>query len=75
MGKSQFVSPHSGKWSVKGAGNSKATAVFNTQAQAYNRARSIAQNQHSEVVVQGKNGQIRVKNSFGNDPCPPKDKD
>ena len=35
-------------------------------------ARSIAINQKSEVVIHGTNGQIRAKDSYGNDPCPPK---
>ena len=35
MAKNQHVTPHkSGKWQVKGAGNSKATVVTNTQKEA-----------------------------------------
>lgn len=63
-----------GNWQVKGENNSRATAVTRTQADAIKRARNIAINQKSEVVIHGKNGQIRNKNSYGNDPCPPKDK-
>jgi hypothetical protein len=59
---------------VKGAGNSKATSTHKTQAEAINAARSIAQNNRSEVVIHGKNGKIRDKDSYGNDPNPPKDK-
>lgn len=36
---------------------------------------AIAQNQHSELVIHGRNGQIRDKDSHGHDPCPPKAKD
>nr|WP_317049978.1 DUF2188 domain-containing protein [Clostridium neonatale] len=36
------------------------------------RAREIAQNQKSEVIVHGRNGRIRQKNSYGNDPFPPR---
>ena len=28
-----------------------------------------------EVIIQGRNGQIRSKDSYGNDPCPPRDKE
>jgi len=63
-----------GNWQVKGENNSRATAVTRTQADAIKRARNIAINQKSEVVIHGRNGQIRNKNSYGNDPCPPKDK-
>lgn len=69
----QHVTPHkNGGWQVKGAGNSRATARTSTQAEAYQIAKVIATNKHSEVVVHGKNGRIREKNSFGNDPFPPK---
>lgn len=69
----QHVTPHkNGGWQVKGAGNSRATAKTSTQTEAYQIAKAIATNKHSEVVVHGKNGRIREKNSFGNDPFPPK---
>lgn len=72
MGKNQHVTPHGNQWQVKGAGNQKATAVTQTQQQAIKIAHDIAQNQKSELVIHGQNGQIRQKDSFGNDPYPPK---
>ena len=72
-GRNQHVTRHSaGGWQVKGAGNSRATARTSTQKEAIAVARSIAINQKSEVVIHGTNGQIRAKDSYGNDPCPPK---
>ena len=67
-GKNQIVGPHSGGWQVKGAGNSKATAVTPTQKKAISIAREIAKNQSSELIIQGTNGRIRQKDSYGNDP-------
>lgn len=76
MGNNQWVSPrNNGKWGVHGEGNSRDTNVFDTQAEAIARAREIAINQHSEVIVQGRNGRIRSKDSYGNDPCPPRDRE
>ena len=72
MAKNQHVVPHDGGWAVKGAGNSKATAVRSTQAEAINVARGIAQHQGGELVIHGTNGQIREKDSYGHDPYPPK---
>lgn len=73
MGKNQHVTKHpSGGWQVKGAGNSRATARTSTQKEAIAVAKSVAINQKSEVVIHGTNGQIRAKDSYGNDPCPPK---
>ena len=73
MGKNQHVTPHpQGGWQVKGAGNTRATVRTQTQGQAQQIAREIARNQHSEVVIHRSNGQIRAKDSYGNDPFPPK---
>jgi hypothetical protein len=74
MGKNQYVVKYGSNWAVKGAGNSKATRVVSTQREAIDIARTIAQNQHSEMRVQNSEGRFRVCNSYGNDPCPPKDK-
>ncbi len=74
MGKNQHVVKHTDGWAVKGAGNSKATKVTSTQKEAIEAAREIAINQESEVVIHGKDGKIRDKDSYGNDPHPPKDK-
>lgn len=67
-GKNQHVTKHNGGWQVKGAGNSKATAVTKTQKEAIEIAREIAKNQSSELIIHGTNGQIRQKDSQGNDP-------
>lgn len=73
MGKNQHVVPHpKGGWQVKGAGNSRATKRTETQAQAAEIARTIAINQKSERLIHGVDGRIRAKDSYGNDPYPPK---
>lgn len=71
-GKNQHVVPHHGEWAVKGEGNQKATSVHSTQQQAVNAAREIARNQQSELVIHRPDGRIRDKDSYGNDPFPPK---
>lgn len=68
MKKNQHVVPHQGKWAVKGAGNERNTVITNTQQQAIEKARQIARNQESELLIHGRNGTIRKKNSYGNDP-------
>lgn len=73
MGKNQHVTHRSdGNWQVKGAGNSKATVITSTQKESIKIATNIARNQKSELVVHGLDGKIREKNSYGNDPYPPK---
>jgi len=71
-GKNQHVVPRNGEWAVRGAGNSRATSVHETQRAAIEHARGIAQNQGSELLIHGRNGQIRERDSYGNDPHPPK---
>lgn len=68
MGKNQHVVPHQDGWAVKGEGNSKATKVTGTQAEATKIAKEIAINQESELLVHRKDGTIRDRNSYGNDP-------
>lgn len=73
MGKNQWVSPRGDKWAVHGEGNQRDTKQFATQREAISYARSIAINQKSELITQGRNGKIRSKDSYGNDPYPPRD--
>lgn len=68
----QHVVPRGDDWAVRGAGNSRATVIVDTQREAIERAREIAINQRTEVVIHRPNGQIRDSNSYGNDPFPPK---
>lgn len=73
MGKNQHVTPHpDGGWQVKGANNTKATVRTQTQSESISIAKAIASNQKSELLIHGTNGQIREKNSYGNDKFPPK---
>ena len=74
MGKDQFVVKHGTRWAIKGANNERATRVTDTQEEAIRIARIIAINQKSEIRVQDRNGKWRKCNSYGNDSCPPKDK-
>ncbi|MFT6405924.1 MAG: hypothetical protein ACJAVI_005893 [Candidatus Azotimanducaceae bacterium] len=73
-GKNQHVVKHPEGWAVKGSGNSKATKVTKTQKEAIDVAEQIARNQQSDTKIHGTDGKIRAGNSYGNDPCPPKDK-
>ena len=72
--KTQRVTPRpEGGWQHKGDGNERATRVTQTQKEAIESAVEVAKRQGGEVVVHGKDGKIRSKDSYGNDPNPPKD--
>lgn len=70
--KNQHVVKRSDGWAVRGAGNSRDTSHHKTQKEAFEAARDIAKNQKSEVLIHGENGRIRERNTYGNDPHPPK---
>lgn len=67
-GKNQHVVPHGKDWAVKGEGNSKPTAIVDTQREAIDIAREISQNQKSELFIHNQQGQIRERDSHGHDP-------
>lgn len=70
-GRNQHVVRHPDGWAIRGAGSSRATAVFGTQADAIDRARGLARNQETELLVHGRDGRIRARDSYGSDPYPP----
>ena len=72
--KEQHVVTAKKGWAVRGEGNSRRTKLTATKEEAINRARNIAKNQKTELVIHNKNGRISDKDSYGNDPHPPKDK-
>lgn len=73
-GRDQHVVPRGDAWGVRGAGNQQDSSTHTTQAAAIERAREIAINQRSEVVIHRPNGQIRDRDSYGRDPYPPRDR-
>ena len=71
--KNVHVVPSGNKWNVKPAGE-KPVSSHLTQGAAEDTGRRIAKQNKSELMNHRPNGQIRDKDSFGNDPNPPKDK-
>lgn len=60
-----------GSWAVIGEGDSRASSLHSTQADAIAVARSITANNQSELVIHGRDNRIRDKDSHGRDPFPP----
>ena len=48
---------------------------YDTQEEAAEAGRNLAQQNQSEHHLHGRNGQIRERRSYGNDPYPPEDRD
>lgn len=72
MKPTQHVVPHPDGWAVRKSGSHRVTAVHDTQEKAFVHARDIARCQRTELIVHGRSGRIRDKNSYGNDPFPPR---
>ena len=68
----QHVVPHDDGWAVRGAGSERATSVHDTQREAIDAGRKIAQNQHTELFIHGRDGRIRERDSHGRDLFPPR---
>ncbi len=66
------VVPSGDGWAVKKEGNKKATSKTETQKKAIEVAKEIAKMEETELIIHGKNGKIREKNSYGTDNYPPK---
>lgn len=73
----RHVVPSDKGWDILKEGAKRASGHADTQAEAIARAREIVSNAGGgEVVIHGRDGQIRDKDTVppGNDPFPPKDR-
>lgn len=68
MSNSRHVTPKGGKWQVKKAGATRASGIFDTQAAAIESGRNQAKANKEEFVIHNREGRIRQKDSYGNDP-------
>jgi len=68
MGKNQHVVSLGNRWAVKADGAAEPFAVFKTQSEAWEKAKSIARKERTEAFLHGRDGQIRERNTYGYDP-------
>jgi Uncharacterized protein conserved in bacteria (DUF2188) len=72
MGKTPvWTVSHDDGWANRTEGSQRVSRVFDTQAEAIDAGRAQAQRSGTEHIIQGANGQIRERNSYGADPYPP----
>lgn len=75
MNNSVHVTPRpDGLWQVLTAGAQRPAYATDTQAKSIHLGRELARARETELIIHGQDGRIRQKNSYGNDPCPPRDK-
>jgi hypothetical protein len=60
------------RWKNRVLGNKRASNTFDTKAEAQAKGREMAQKLRSEHIIKKRDGSIGERNSYGNDPYPPK---
>lgn len=68
------VVPRDNGWAVRRERAQRDSSHHSTQSDAFGAARETARREGLEVRIHGRDGRIRDSDSFGNDPCPPRDK-
>lgn len=63
------------RWTVKEGGKQNPVSTHQKQSTAIEKAEKIAKQQKTELIIRGRDGQIRSKDSYGPDPNPPKDRE
>jgi hypothetical protein len=62
------VMPGEKGWRVQIEGTGGARSTHPTQAEAAKTARRIARENRSELLIHGRNGQVRARNTYDRDP-------
>jgi hypothetical protein len=59
-------------WAVVREGATRASSLHRTQAEAEVAGRATAERERTEFFLHGRNNQFRERDSYGNDPHPPR---
>lgn len=62
------------EWATRRANSDRITDHHPTQADPIRAARERARRNRVELVIHRSDGKMRDKDSYGHDPCPPRDK-
>lgn len=71
MSANVWVVVHSSGWAVRHENTDRVAKVFDTQKEAIEYGRGMARREGVELIIQGRDGAIRDRDSHGNDPYPP----
>ena len=66
------VTPRDEGWAVEREGSERASSLHDTQAEAEAAGRATARREQVEFYLHGRDGRIRERDSYGNDPYPPR---
>ena len=62
-------------WTNRYENSNRTLGYYDTKAKAQEAGREKEIKNGSEHIIHGLNGRIQNKNSYGGDPCPPRDKE
>ena len=62
------VVPSDRGWRVEVEGSNRARSTHAKQNEAWKAARDVARTNNSEALLHGRNGKIRQRSTYGNDP-------
>jgi hypothetical protein len=62
------VVPSGDRWAVKVEGAGRARSTHDTQREAARDGRDVARANNSELLIHGRDGEIRARNTYGRDP-------
>lgn len=72
--KNIHIVPSGNRWAVRKEGVKQPLSTHRTKDLADQKARPEAKKNRVELITHGRDGRIQDKDSFGKDPCPPKDR-
>lgn len=64
--------PHGDGWANRREGASRVSQTYDRKADAQAAGRETARREHTEHIIHNRDGKIGSRNSYGNDPHPPK---
>lgn len=67
------VVPRGKEWGLVREGSKRASSLHPTQGQAIQAGQNLAKERRAELVIHRPDGRIRDSDSYGADPCPPRD--
>lgn len=64
--------PHGDGWANRREGAARVSKTYDNKAEAQSAGRDTARREKTEHFIHNRDGQIAQRNSYGNDPNPPK---
>jgi uncharacterized protein DUF2188 len=72
-GENLHVVPRIDGWAVRSERKSRATSIHSSQREAIDAARKLAKKTATQLVIHGRDGRIRERDSYASDPLPPRE--